>query len=260
MPTAHLDRVTIGYTESGSGPPLVLLPGLGCTSALWEPQIERFSASHRVIAVDPRGVGGSSPLRGWRAVLERQAADIAALLEHLGVAHAVVCGVSYGGVLAQRLALNHPERVKALVTVDSFSDTRPRSAAEAVNLVLLYATGWLWLFPGLMRPGVRSQYDRWPAARDYMDRMLSEMRRAETVRIRYALNAVHHTQRLPAVTCPALVLSADDHRLLPMSRRIAESLPHARLETIPDSFDPSNRCNPEEFDRRLAAFLAEVDD
>ncbi|MUL43690.1 alpha/beta fold hydrolase [Streptomonospora sp. PA3] len=258
MTTAQLDGATIGYTERGSGPPLVLLPGLGCTRALWEPQIDRFSADHRVIAVDPRGAGDSSPLRGRRDVLERQAGDIAALLEVLDVGEAVVCGVSFGGVLAQLLALNHPEKVKALVTVDSFSDTRPRSAAEAVNLVLLYATGWLWLFPGLMRPGVRSQYRRWPAARAYMDAMLTRMRRAETVRIRYALNAVRYTPRLPAVRCPTLVLSADDPRLQPMSRRIAEAVPRARMETIPDSFDPSNRCNPEEFDRRLAGFLAEV--
>lgn len=259
VPEVCTDDVVIHYEERGTGPPLVLLPGLGCTHAIWAPQVERFAADHRVIAVDPRGAGGSSPLRGTRRILPRQAADLAAVVEHLGIDRAVVCGVSYGGVLAQRFALDFPERVAGLVTVDSFSDTRPRSLGEGANLVLLYATGWLWLFPALLRPGIRHQYARWPRAARYMEEMLAGMRRWETVKIRYAINRIDHTRRLSGLTCPALAVCGDHPALVRMSQRIAEALPAGRLEVLADSFDPSNLCRTERFDEVLAGFLRDIE-
>ena len=143
MPTVRTAGASIHYVESGTGPPLVLLPGLGCSLDIWDPQIASFATEHRVVAIDPRGVGGSSRLAGWRRILPRQAADVAAVMDHLDIDRAVVCGVSYGGVLAQRFAIDFPQRVAGLVTVDSFCDTRPRSISEALNLAVLYATGWM---------------------------------------------------------------------------------------------------------------------
>ncbi|WP_017570983.1 alpha/beta fold hydrolase [Nocardiopsis halotolerans] len=258
MATQELEDGTIHYVDRGSGPVLVLLPGLGYDHSLWEPQIERWSGDHRVLALDPRGVGGSSRLHVRSGILAAQAADIAVVLDRLGIDRAVVCGVSYGGVLAQRFALDHPERVAALVTVDSFSDTRPRSFAEAVNRVLLELTGWLWLFPRLLRPAISRQYARWPLARRYMEAGLERMRGPETVRIRYALNRVSHTSQLPRFDGPALVVTSDSPWLLPMSRRIADALPRGRLTVIEDSFDPSNLCRPERFDEVLGDFLRET--
>lgn len=249
----------IHYTERGTGPALVLLPGLGFSHTMWEPQIRRFAADYRVIAADPRGAGRSPRLRGWRNVLARQAGDIAAVLDEAGADRAVLCGVSYGGVLAQRFALDFPGRVAGLVTVDSFSDTRPRSLAQAANLGLLYATSWLWLFPALLRPGVRYEYARWPLAREYMEAGLRQMRRLETVKIRYALNRVDYTSQLSAVTCPALAVTGDSRWLVPMSRRIAENLPQGELAVVEDSFDPSNLCQPEEFNRLLGRFLRGIE-
>lgn len=236
MATGHHDDGPVHYTDTGTGPALVLLPGLGFSHTMWELQIRHFAADHRVIAIDPRGAGRSPRLRGWRHVLARQAGGIAAVFDQAGVERAVVCGVSFGGVLAQRFALDFPGRVAGLVTVDSFSDTRPRSPAEAANLALLYATGWLWLFPALLRPGVRHQYARWPLAQEYMEAGLREMRRLGTVKIRYALNGVNHTHQLSAVTCPALAIVGDSRWLVPMSRRIAENLPNGELAVLEDSF------------------------
>ncbi|WP_017594601.1 alpha/beta fold hydrolase [Nocardiopsis potens] len=255
MPDVRIGDTVIGFEDRGAGPALLLLPGLGLDRSVWAAQVERFSADHRVIALDPCGAGGSSPLRGWRNVLSRQAADIGPVLDRLGVERAVVCGVSYGGVLAQRFALDAPDRVAGLVTVDSFADTRPRSPAEAANLALLYATGWLWLFPGLLRPGIRHQYARWPHALRRLEAGLAEMRRMETVKIRYALNRVDHLPELSALDCPVLAVAGDSPWLVPMSRRIAEAVPDGRLAVVEDSFDPSNLCRPEEFDRILAGFL-----
>lgn len=70
MPVAIVDDGQIAYTHRGRGTALLLLPGLGCPRSIWQQQVERFSRTHQVIAVDPRGVGDSSPLRrggtSWR--------------------------------------------------------------------------------------------------------------------------------------------------------------------------------------------------
>ncbi|HLS15365.1 MAG TPA: alpha/beta hydrolase [Beutenbergiaceae bacterium] len=255
MPVAIVDDGEIAYTCRGRGTALLLLPGLGCPRSIWARQIEQFSRTHQVIAVDPRGVGDSAPLRGTREILARQAADLNAVLNQAGVDRAVVCGVSYGGVLAQRFALDFPGRVLGLVTVDSFARTRPRSLREAANLALLQATGWLWLLPGLLRPGVRRQYARWPRAGEYMDTALRNLRRWETVKIRYALNRVDFDAELAELQCPVLAITADHPALLSMGEQIANAPPQGQLAVIEDSFDPSNLCRPEEFEDTLKPFL-----
>lgn len=255
MPVAIVDDGQIAYTHRGRGTALLLLPGLGCPRSIWQQQVERFSRTHQVIAVDPRGVGDSAPLRGGRNILARQAADLKAVLDQVGVDRAVVCGVSYGGVLAQRFALDFPEHVLSLVAVDSFARTRPRSLREGVNLALLQATGWLWLFPGILRPGVRRQYARWPAAGEYMDAALGNLRRWETVKIRYALNRVNFDDELAGLQCPVLAITADHPALLSMGEQIATAAPQGKLAVIEDSFDPSNLCRPEEFEATLKQFL-----
>lgn len=96
MPAAAVNGTSIYYEIQGEGAPLVLLPGLGCTHVMWDPQVARFADDHRIVTFDPRGVGKSGRLTGWRDILSQQADDLAALFDELGIDRAVVCGVSYG--------------------------------------------------------------------------------------------------------------------------------------------------------------------
>jgi len=245
------------YEERGEGPPLVFLHGLGATHEMWRPQIEHFASSRRVIAPDVRGAGRSAQLLGFADILGCQADDLAALLDSLGVERTTLCGVSYGGVLAQRFALDHPERVDGLVVVDSFSNPRPPGLSGFALLASSYLFIPLFLLPkGLYISALRGTYARWPLALDHMTRVARNMRGYETLKVRLAINRVDYTSDLGRIECPVLGVVGDHYdSAVEMMRTFTEATPDARLEIVKDSFDPTNLCQPGVFNTLLRDFL-----
>jgi 3-oxoadipate enol-lactonase len=114
MPVADTGTVELSYERSGSGPPLLLIMGMSGTFSHWcEPFLDELRSSFEVIAYDHRGVGESSPLEG-ELTIAALAQDAAGLLAALEVETAHVLGISMGGMVAQELALAHPERIRTL--------------------------------------------------------------------------------------------------------------------------------------------------
>lgn len=112
------DGIKLHYLKAGTGPTLVFVPGWTMPAWIWEPQLSQFSASHRVVALDPRGQGSSEkPSQGYHAA--RRGRDICELLEHLGGEPAVVVGWSLA--VQEALVCAHEvgtEHIRALVLVD----------------------------------------------------------------------------------------------------------------------------------------------
>jgi pimeloyl-ACP methyl ester carboxylesterase len=117
MPYKDLGDVTLFYTDQGQGSPVVLVHGWSCDGTDWSWQIPALVSNHRVITVDLRGHGHSSAPEGGYTP-RGFANDIARLLKDLDVPPAVVVGHSLGGAIACALAVEHPERVRAVVPVD----------------------------------------------------------------------------------------------------------------------------------------------
>lgn len=109
------DGVRLHYRESGrrSGPPVLMIQGLGADKHLWDLQRVALSPWYRTIALDNRGAGRSDKPYGHYS-LEQMADDAIAVLDDVGVEHAHVVGASMGGAIAQILALRHPDRVRSL--------------------------------------------------------------------------------------------------------------------------------------------------
>src|SRR5262245_11970484 len=114
MAVCHLPDLDLYYEIHGEGPPLVLLHGLGSSSADWGLQLPEFSARYRVITVDLRGHGQSQPAGGRNITVPQMADDVAALLDELNLRAAGVVGLSLGGCTGQLLAARHPEALRAL--------------------------------------------------------------------------------------------------------------------------------------------------
>ena len=108
------------FTESGSGPPLLLVHGLAISGEMFEPIVGPLAAHHRLIIPDLRGSGGSRNLAPPFSV-KQQAADLSRLLDHLGIRTTDVLGYSQGGPVVQQLALDDPARVKRLVLVNTYA-------------------------------------------------------------------------------------------------------------------------------------------
>lgn len=127
MPSATTDDgVRINYAVAGEGPPLVLNHGLGGDLEMFRPAIERLRGEYTVIAWDNRGCGESEARGPY--TLRRFSDDLLAVLASAGVERAIIAGVSWGGVVAQRFALDHPDRVSALVVDSSSSEVNERAA------------------------------------------------------------------------------------------------------------------------------------
>lgn len=125
--------VTLSYCEQGSpdGVPVLLLHGITDSLRSFDLVLPHLPASVRAIAVSQRGHGDSSrPLEGHRP--RDIAADLAALLDALGVARAVVVGHSMGSVVAQRFALDHPERTLDLVLMGAFARVADHPAWQGI--------------------------------------------------------------------------------------------------------------------------------
>ncbi|GDX78710.1 alpha/beta hydrolase fold protein [Deltaproteobacteria bacterium] len=113
MPTVLSSGVRLHYEVAGHGDPVLLIMGFAVPGSGWRLQVEALAAHHRVITFDNRGVGRSDAPTGLYST-DQMAADAVALLDHLSVEQAHVVGISMGGMIAQKLALRHRERVRTL--------------------------------------------------------------------------------------------------------------------------------------------------
>lgn len=113
---ANADRggVKIAYERRGSGPPLLMLHGLGYSGAGWGPVIEPLASRFQLLLVDNRGIGSSDTPPGPYSAADL-AADAVAVLDDADLERADVLGISLGGMAAQELAIGWPQRVGRLV-------------------------------------------------------------------------------------------------------------------------------------------------
>jgi len=120
---AEINGTKLYYEMTGEGTPLVFIHGFTCDHRNWNPQVEYFSRNFKVITYDARGFGQSSVPD---TVPYTHAEDLAAMIDYFGIEQAVVIGHSMGGAPAFFYALNHPDRVLALVLAEGgafISDT-----------------------------------------------------------------------------------------------------------------------------------------
>ena len=134
---ARNGSVTIAYDVRGRGSPLVLIQGVGVGRWGWEPVAARLARRFQVITIDNRGIGASdtAPEHYSTRVM---ADDVLAVLDHAGIRQASLVGTSLGGMIAQELALAHPERVDKLVLVATIPGG-PRSHPMPLPTTYLFA-------------------------------------------------------------------------------------------------------------------------
>src|SRR5437868_7021354 len=120
MPKINRNGIEIHYEVHGSGPTLLLTHGYSSTSAMWQSQVEALSRHHKLVLWDMRGHGQSDYPGDPAAYSEAlTVADMAALLDTVGAASAIVGGLSLGGYMSLSFYRSHPDRVRALLIIDT---------------------------------------------------------------------------------------------------------------------------------------------
>jgi pimeloyl-ACP methyl ester carboxylesterase len=133
------DGVRLFYEVEGSGPPLVLHLGAGCDSELWRVAgyVAVLARTHQCILFDHRGHGRSDCPRGAEAHhIDRYAADVVALLDHLGLENAICWGYSNGIDVGLKIAHEYPSRLRALIGSGTTDDPDPQELPGLVERVL----------------------------------------------------------------------------------------------------------------------------
>lgn len=120
MPRAYVNGTNLYYQVHGEGVPLLLIMGFGGGHEAWFFQVRAFRKHYRVITFDNRGVGRSSKASAHYTV-RTLADDTVALMDYLNADKAHIVGLSLGGMVAQEIAINYPDRVKKLVIGSSFA-------------------------------------------------------------------------------------------------------------------------------------------
>ncbi len=124
MPYIKAGDINMHYEVYGQGEPLVLIMGLACPGALWFNQVEEFARKYQVLVFDNRGIGGTDkPTMDYS--IDMLAGDTANLLKALGWGRAHILGMSMGGMIAQRLAIDYPQMVDRLILACTFSQSSP---------------------------------------------------------------------------------------------------------------------------------------
>jgi len=242
MPRLALAGTELNYERAGEGEPLLLIQGMTANLLAWgRPFSSLLEESFDVISFDNRGMGLSSPVREEFSIAE-MAADTAALLDELGVERAHVLGISMGGMIAQELALAHPERLRSLTIGCSYCGGPGSQLMDPTDFQVLaeaMSSGdqdrvFRAMYELNLSPGFRAEESRYAEFAE-----MAAARPAPRRVIGFQLQAIaaHDTSaRLPNLEIPTLVIHGTVDRILgyPNGPLIASLIPGARLETLED--------------------------
>jgi aminoacrylate hydrolase len=264
MPFATLPDARIYYETHGSGPPVMLIAGLGGVATYWEPNIAALARHHTVIVHDHRGTGRSTRTEGAYSVA-RLCDDMTALMDAIGVGSAALIGHSTGGAMAQIFAARAPDRVQRLLLYASWATLCPQMAlCLSVRQHILRHQGTLayhqasqiFLYPP------RFVRDAWPKLENEI--AMAELGSTTAAILDARLSAImafDGTPYLGAITAPTTVLVAADDILTPpyASQALAAGIAGARLHVLPYGAHALSRCEPEAFNQVASAFLQKED-
>lgn len=234
MPRMRIaDDVELEVRITGDGPPLLLVMGTSGSLGLWSPVIDELARTHRVIAYDHRGMGGSTP--STEPVTMRSLADdAAALLDALEVDRAHVVGWSLGSAVGQELALGHPDKVASLVLYATWGRADGFQSAVLTGLRHPWATGDVEAALGALGIAFSPEALNDPGFPDLFAQFLPLFPQTpEQVRmtaLQWDADQAHDTlDRLPQITAPTTVLVGEQDLLTPpwQARAVAEAIPGA---------------------------------
>jgi 3-oxoadipate enol-lactonase len=267
MNTVSIGPRTLAYDEFGppSAPAVLLLPWLGGSRLGWLEVARALSDTYRVIVPDHRDTGDSAPSEE-AYTLPDLADDAAALLLALNAAPTAVVGLSMGGMVAQHLAIRHPELVRALVLVSTTPGGAASPAATERGRAALF-------LPAELEAGERARQamtlmtapgftDTHPEALELAERNARQHPiSADSYKRQFrAVRAHDATVGLASVAVPTLVLHGDSDDLIPLpaAAHLAANIPGATLKVYPGTGHMPQLERHEEFLADLRGFLASV--
>jgi pimeloyl-ACP methyl ester carboxylesterase len=241
MSKARVADLEIAYRIDGSGEPVILIGGFCMVKESWDLQVSGLSKQFRVITFDNRGVGETTVPNGPFTIAD-MAADTVGLMDALEIDSAHVFGVSMGGLIAQVLALDHPDRVRRValgctthggrhavqpekgvmqILAKASDPTMPVEEAVRTRLPVVLADRFIREEPERVEEFVRLSVRHWPTPEGAAGQM-------------GALSIFNVKKRLGEIRCPVLAITGSEDRMMPPenSRLLADGIEGARHYSV----------------------------
>jgi len=239
MPTVKVKGIRIYYERAGAGTPVLFITGLGGDHQPWAPLAGQLKDQYECITFDNRGIGQSSrPASGY--TMSDLTRDTIGLLEALSISRAHIVGMSMGGLVAQNIALQQPERVLGLVLLGSFAAGDARlnhvlaSRKSMMKRMTRYEYFWAiaaWMFglKSLERPAFIDGFAKMAASNPHPQSLRAFSQLVD------GIAEFDNRAHLKEIRKPTLVMVGEQDILTPprLSRALAEGIPGAELEIVP---------------------------
>jgi 3-oxoadipate enol-lactonase len=266
MPQANVNGVKLYYKADGQGEALVLIPGLGAGHTAWFRQLHAFKKHYQVITFDPRSIGRSDRPKQPYA-FKALADDVVGLMDYLGIRRAHVLGQSLGGLVAQEVAIDYPDRVLKLFLVSSTvagGDTNPTN--PELMEALGYAEGTTEIdFSKVdtrrtMNAVIGMSFNKmlYRKAMQFLSRFFVKPEMFDGLSDQLRAISGHNTvDRLHLIKAQTLVITgAEDRIVSPHSSEVlADKIPNAKLIMVKDGSHGFNVEMTSRFNREVLDFL-----
>jgi pimeloyl-ACP methyl ester carboxylesterase len=248
------------FTEHGSGPPLLLVHGLGMSGDMFEPIVAPLAKRHRLVIPDLRGCGRSRHLPPPYSV-KQQAADLAALLDHLDIASTDALGYSQGGPVVEELALDCPAKVHRLVLSNTYAynmaTIREKMDGHIVPLLirLLGVRRFVKLIISQGLKQVPKEQAAWVA--NLIARTWGEADPKSLALAWREAMAFDSRSRLHEIRCPTLVIAGSDDSAVPMhhASMLHDGIAGSKLVVIAGADHALMWSRPDEWLEKVNEFL-----
>jgi aminoacrylate hydrolase len=256
-PSTSATAQRLNFESVGQGPVLVLVAGLGGLGRFWRPVAQLLAHDWRVLSFDHPGVGGSPSCGPQR--IEGITAAVLQLLDELQIDRFSCVGHSTGGLVAQALGLDAPDRIQSLVMSSTWArpDRRFRDLFELRRVVLERAGEGAYAALGQLLGHTPAWYEQ-ALAQDAMPEWTAgSPAQAELIAARIdMLLGYQRADELGNITAPTLIVGASDDQIVPFhhAQELSRRMPHAQLlELSGGHFVPATR--PADYADALNSFL-----
>jgi pimeloyl-ACP methyl ester carboxylesterase len=240
------DGVALGVTDTGSGPGLLLVHGFGGAKEDFADHVDALAVRHRVVTFDHRGHGESDdPPDAAAYSLDRMAADVLGVADGLGIDAFRLLGHSMGGMVARRVVLAAPERIDALVLMDTSPGPIPSLDPELAELAagIMLDQGKDVLKPMLDEAGTLESPAHLRILAEQPELVEYELRNWQALSpvmwatmLREIVHQPDQLALLAGVRCPTLVIVGEqDTPFVSASRDMAATIPGADLVVVRDA-------------------------
>jgi len=250
----------LNYEVTGTGPAVIFLHAFPLNLRMWDAQARALEGTHQVVRFDARGFGGTPPGDSL-LTMERIADDAVALLDHLGISRATVCGLSMGGYAAFALVRRHPGRVTALVLADTRTapDSTDARRARSTQAETVRREGPAGIADAFLQKAVgdTTRKERPDVVARVKEMILATPARGIVDALAGLAARADSAPTLREIKAPTLVVCGMEDALTPVadSEAIHHGVPGSRLDLIPRAGHLSALEDPPAFNRALLAFL-----